>query len=363
MLLARIKKEAGTSTAWLFWLYLGLVAGAELLTSLINPTVGMIAHMLLLVGLLVHSALGPVEEQKLSLALTLAPMIRLLSLSMPLIDFPKELWFPLVSVPLLLGTMIITRQIRMKRKALGLRVGNPLVQALIMVGGLALGVTEYAILRPEPLVAQLDWQPLAFAAFSLLVFTGFNEEVIFRGLMQSAALPVLGGKALMYVALLFGVLHIGYLSVFDLVFVSAVGLLFGYLVLWGGSLLGVTLAHGVTNITLFLVMPNLAKQGLFDLYNMVIWAGAGSGILLLAVTIMLWRGSRRNRSTVPVDHRKQAMRFPMPSNTQTPRFVKMKRIEPEPVLASLSESTRQAMQSAAGTQLITGVATVSIPRG
>lgn len=347
------------STVYLFWSYLGLVAGAELLTSLISPTVGMIAHMLLLVGLLAHSALGRTEgEQKLALALTLAPMIRLLSLSMPLIDFPKEMWFPLVSVPLLLGTVIITRQIGMKRKALGLRLGHPLTQALIMVGGVALGVTEYAILRPEPLVTQLDWQSLALAALSLLIFTGFNEEIIFRGLMQSTALPVLGSKGVMYVALLFGVLHIGYLSIFDFVFVCAVGLLFGYLVLWSGSLLGVALAHGVTNITLFLVMPHLAQQGLFDMYNTVVWAGAVGGILVLGVTFMLWKGSKRHSRTA-LGPRKQAVRFPLPSNTQIPRFVQMKRTEPEALLVTPLDATSQTTQSATGTQGIIGAPPIS----
>jgi hypothetical protein len=83
-------------------------------------------------GLLVHGGIGRTEsERRLALSLSLAPMIRLLSLSLPLINFPQQAWFPLVSVPLLVATWTIVRQSGISRKALGLRVGNPLVQLSI----------------------------------------------------------------------------------------------------------------------------------------------------------------------------------------------------------------------------------------
>ena len=96
-----------------------------------------------------------------------------------------------------------------------------------------------------------------------------------------------------YVALLFGVLHIGYLSVLDVVFVMAVGLMFGYIVRWGGSILGVTLAHGLTNIMLFIVLPNLALQEPGLLTGVTPWViGVGSAMSLVAM-FLLWRHSKR----------------------------------------------------------------------
>jgi membrane protease YdiL (CAAX protease family) len=62
---------------------------------------------------------------------------------------------------------------------------------------------------------------------------------------------------ILYVAALFAVLHFGYRSVLDVLFVFGVGGLFGWIVARTGSLVGVTLAHGLTNIMLFLVMPFL----------------------------------------------------------------------------------------------------------
>jgi membrane protease YdiL (CAAX protease family) len=64
------------------------------------------------------------------------------------------------------------------------------------------------------------------------------------------------------VALFFGVLHVGYQSLVDVIFVTGVGLLFGWIVLRTRSIIGVTLAHGLTNIMLFLIMPFVANGSL-----------------------------------------------------------------------------------------------------
>jgi NADH-quinone oxidoreductase subunit N len=64
------------------------------------------------------------------------------------------------------------------------------------------------------------------------------------------------------VALIFAALHIGYRSVVDVLFVLGVALFLGWVVYRTGSLLGATIAHGLTNIVLFLVMPFLVLRGL-----------------------------------------------------------------------------------------------------
>ena len=62
-------------------------------------------------------------------------------------------------------------------------------------------------------------------------------------------------RGLLYVSILFAVLHIGYLSILDVVFVFIAGAWFGWVALKTGSILGPTLSHGVTNITLYLIAP------------------------------------------------------------------------------------------------------------
>src|SRR5262245_4284422 len=74
---------------WLPWGYLLLVVLAEALIAFGSTQLGLILHALLLVGLTLHGGLGGrVAERRFVLALTLAPLIRLLSLSLPLANIP-----------------------------------------------------------------------------------------------------------------------------------------------------------------------------------------------------------------------------------------------------------------------------------
>jgi hypothetical protein len=57
------------------------------------------------------------------------------------------------------------------------------------------------------------------------------------------------------VSLIFAVLHFGYRSLLDVVFVLVVALFFSVVVSTTRSLIGVTVAHGLTNVALFLIFP------------------------------------------------------------------------------------------------------------
>lgn len=65
---------------------------------------------------------------------------------------------------------------------------------------------------------------------------------------------MIGAQGLFYITAIFAALHIGYLSVVDVVFVFGVGI-FAWAVKKTGSILGVTLSHGITNIVLYLILP------------------------------------------------------------------------------------------------------------
>lgn len=248
-------------TLYLFWGYLALATAGELTTSLLSVPAGMGLHIVLLIVLLVHGVLGAGHaERKLALVLTLAPLIRLLSLLMPLVDFPQLIWYPLVAIPLFVAAWIISQQAGVTRRDAGLRLGNVPLQIMLYGGGITLGILEFFILRPAPVGPVVDLPDLLLGSVSLIIFTGFAEELIFRGLMQTSAMPILGKWALPFVSLLFGVLHVGYLSLLDVIYVTVVGYLFALVAKWSGSILGVTLMHGLANITLFIVMPSLTSD-------------------------------------------------------------------------------------------------------
>jgi membrane protease YdiL (CAAX protease family) len=238
--------------------YLALISVAELLTTTPEPRTGLVLHGLLLVALLVHSAVASQHAyHRLLLALTIAPLTRIMSLSLPLAvaDIPQMYWYLIISVPLFVATILTVRALGLSRMQLGLTVRPIPLQLPVAATGILFGVIEYYILRPEPLIDNLAWPYLLGGFLILMICTGFAEELIFRGVMQCTALQALGSFGLLYVAVLFAVLHVGYESIQDVAFVFVVALVFGWVVRRTGSLFGVTLAHGLTNVILFMVMP------------------------------------------------------------------------------------------------------------
>jgi membrane protease YdiL (CAAX protease family) len=265
---ARQRSDQGFLEYWLSYLqerqirlvtalvYLALIALAELVTTFAEPQVGLTLHGGLLVILLLHAALASGQPyHRLLVSLSLAPLIRMLSLSLPLVGFPLLYWYLVISVPLFVAVILMVRVLGFSREQLGLTIRKIPVQFLVVLTGVAFGLVEYFILRPGPLIASRTWQSILVSSLILVVCTGFAEELIFRGVIQRASVQALGRFGLLYVALLFAVLHIGYRSVPDVIFVFVVALVFGWVAESTWSLLGISLAHGLTNIVLFLILP------------------------------------------------------------------------------------------------------------
>jgi len=249
-------REAQRSVLKVALIYLAAVAAAELLTALAEPRLGLVLHGLLLLILLAHTARDwEAPTRDLLLTLTFAPLIRLLSLSLPLGQFPVVYWYLITSVPLFVSIYITMRTLGFTWPELGVTSNRMELQLLVSLSGVPFGLIEYRILRPAPLARAFTWQQLLLPAAILMVSTGFMEEFIFRGMMQRATRATLGKFCVPYVAAIFAVLHVGYRSVADVVFVFAVALFFGYVTNKTRSTIGVSLAHGVTNIVLFLVAP------------------------------------------------------------------------------------------------------------
>ncbi len=256
---ASVAQETGKT----FWLpalgYLVLLTVAEILMALVEPRLGLLLHSLLLTGALMYGArYYDRPTYRFWMGVTLAPLIRLISLSLPLHSVPLIYWYLIISVPLYVAAFIVRRLIlQIPWDQVGLHGRGLALQALMPFLGLPLGMLEYRILRPAPLIS--EWNPGEFliAALILLISTGLAEELIFRGIMQQVAVEVMGRKGMVYVSAVFAVLHIGHRSLADVFFVFGVALLFGWFVQRTRSIVGVSLTHGLINIWLFLIAPFL----------------------------------------------------------------------------------------------------------
>ena len=179
----------------------------------------------------------------------------------------------------LLGYWIWQRQ-RYKRtfgetaRRAGLKLGRPRYLAYSLL--LAAGSAAALVIWPppmEPLIRQgsmyrqfaglgLGGQAIAMAFLYGVVQTGFTEELLFRGLIAgslSRRLPIVWANLAQ--ALLFFLPHLGILLIATetwvwrtLPVVYAVALVFGWVRIRSGSILGCWLVHASSNVTMALVV-------------------------------------------------------------------------------------------------------------
>ena len=89
----------------------------------------------------------------------------------------------------------------------------------------------------------------------MVVYTGFVEELAFRGLMQYYAVRTMGWWGILLITTIFGVMHIGNLNYLDVLLAFTVGGIYALVVRKTCSIYGVSLSHGLVNVTLFLIAP------------------------------------------------------------------------------------------------------------
>lgn len=240
-----------------FWLYFLAIVLAELLTVFLEPWAGIVCHAVILIAFIMQPAfISEPQRRHFILGLSLIPMIRIISLSLPLTHLPQIFWYPIIYAPLLAATITVMWVVGLKPSDVGLVIhGLPLQIVIAVITGAAFGTIEYLILRPEPMIVSLTLELLWLPAVILVITTGFIEELIFRGVLQELAEPTMRRWGIVYISLIFAVLHIGFFSLIDIVFVFFVALFFATIRRRTGSLIGVILSHGITNSILFLVAP------------------------------------------------------------------------------------------------------------
>ena len=239
-------------------IYLVLIAGAEA-STIYNSTLGIAFHVAILFTLLTYSAVTKRSAfSGLLLALAIVPLIRILSLSMPLTHFAYIMWFLFISIPIFIAIFAC-----MMIQGLSLRdVGITLPKAKdipieigIVLLALPVGILEYHLLTPEPLLYELNPALLIAPVLIMIIYTGFVEELAFRGLMQYHALKTMGWWGILFITIIFATMHVGNLIYWDVLLAFAIGGIYALVVKKTGSILGVSLSHGLINVVLFLIAP------------------------------------------------------------------------------------------------------------
>jgi membrane protease YdiL (CAAX protease family) len=231
-----------------------LIAIAELLIFFGHLQAAVTIHAINLLVLVLSAAY---IENRIYQVLMLLPLYRLLNLAMP-VFFNLTLYsFPLVYAPMFLPMYLIVKNKSLSHKELGLTLHG--IHYYIPLGiavGMMLGWGEYRVLHPQVLTPSVGLEGLLQLSVIMIFFVGLVEEFIFRSALQTVASEKLGLiPGLLVTSLLFGSMHGGYHLASEILFTFSAGLVFGILFLKTASLPLVAIAHGVTNISLFLIVP------------------------------------------------------------------------------------------------------------
>ncbi len=245
-------------------IYAILIIGAEIIGALGGAIPGVICDAIIILILLADYATldKQVSYRRLLPALMLLPLLRLLSLTVPLREIPQLYWYAMIGIPLLLAAAVAAHALDLSWGDLGLRLPpsrSPfswLYQATITMTGVPLSLAAFWLVpRPQPIPTPLAGRDIILAPIILFLFTGFAEELIFRGILQQTARQALGPFSFIYSSALFVAMYVGSLSPGYVIFIGLVGLFFGWCANRTGSLWGVVLAHSLLNIGMLLIWP------------------------------------------------------------------------------------------------------------
>ena len=243
--------------------FTGILILAEIL-SVTDPIWGVVLHSFTLALTLFYSAImvrfSP-DISKLFAVLLPVPLIRIVSVSSPLLEFTMVEWFLIISIMLFSSILISLRLTGLSISEYGFKLPErkyyPLETSIIMIG-IGFGMVEYLILTPEPISREITMLGIIPPLVGLYFSTGLLEELLFRGLIQKHSSDCLGTfYGIVFTTLIFMIMHTGWQSFLDIVFVGVVGAIYSVIVYRTGSIVGVSFSHAMVNISLFVISPEL----------------------------------------------------------------------------------------------------------
>jgi membrane protease YdiL (CAAX protease family) len=223
----------------------------------VSISIGVIIYLTILISLLITALMKNREPcHPLYSALILIPLIRIISVSLPLTGMTVIFGIMAVSVPLFITGVMVAKIVGITPAVLGFRICTLHKQLLIALLGLPLGLIEFYIIRPDIKNISVAPKEILMWVFGLIICVGLLEEFLFRGILFNVAYKLLGNnKAMYFTSLLYAALTISSKSLLNVIYAFLISLLFCRIFIWKKSIVGISLAHGIINITYYLICP------------------------------------------------------------------------------------------------------------
>ena len=231
---------------------------AELLIFLGKIEIAIWVHIGVLFALSVSNIfIKDPKVHKIHMPLMLLPILRLVNLSMPIFSNITLYTFILYYTPLAIPVAAIIIHQRNSLKEIGITKKHLLLYIVLAVPlSFLLGLGEYLTIRPGYLIPDLSFEHLLVLTIIMVFFVGLVEELIFRSLLQSRLEQALSmPEALLITSFLFGLMHSGYGTYYEMLYTGFVGLIIGLIFYKTRSLPFIAVLHGFVNVFLFGILP------------------------------------------------------------------------------------------------------------
>ncbi|MHB1152944.1 MAG: CPBP family intramembrane glutamic endopeptidase [Eubacteriales bacterium] len=197
----------------------------------------------------------------LYMSLTFFPLIRIINIALPLTGIPGAYGFLAVSVPLFIAGIIIAQNVHLTSSEMGFCFSKTHQQLLIALLGLPLGFIGFIIIKPDIKETAATPGGVILWVLVFIICTGFLEEFLFRGILYNVILNLKDDKkALFYTSFLYTVLMISGKSFLNVIYAFSVSIIFCRIFGQFKSILGLSLAHGLTNIMLYIICPYIFNK-------------------------------------------------------------------------------------------------------
>jgi len=242
--------------------YLAVAVAAEVALPF-NPMITALIDSAVLVLVLSH--FGWAQRSPLAIgepgirllpAVALLPLLRVLSITMPVPELSPIVWLALAAGPLLFAVVSTARLTDIDVREIGIGViprdawSGVLIAASIPVGILLgwLQPSFMAIDRDAALAVGL-------AAATLVAGSAIAEELVFRGILQPLMGRAIGPIAIVLTAGVYGATYLGSQSLAVAGIMALVGLAYGWVVARSGSLWGPLLGHSALILAAIFLAP------------------------------------------------------------------------------------------------------------
>lgn len=246
------------------WLYLVIpavaIAFAEIQMYLGREVESLEIHAVTLIGLSISMMFLKNEDiQKTYQALILLPILRMVNLSIP-VFYETTLYsliyiYSLLAIPASIAAThqeFTSMQLGITFKKIWMYVPLSILLGLLLAEG------ESLIIRTNNLIPDPSIFNLLKLSIVMVFFVGFVEEIIFRSILQNRLQMVFGNwTGLIFTSILFGLMHSGYGSIYEVLYASFVGFFIGYMFYRTRSLPLAAMIHGFINVFLFGIIPLL----------------------------------------------------------------------------------------------------------